>query len=217
MSTENSERITKYNMELITDTAMQLFFLKGIKSTSVEEIAKQGKISRVTVYKYFPTKLDIVVSVFRRYLRFCSSIIMKTFYSDNYATLTGYEQIHQQLSIYNQIHLENPAFLPFLSEMNILMSEIDTADELNKQSSLINKDFNEFYYNAIRKGVQDGSICKRSIFEDVDYLYVRKIIEGIYIKNYLCFGREYFFTHHKKIYDELSFAVDKITMAFFKA
>lgn len=67
MSKKNSERITQYNMNHITDTAMKLFFSKGIKDTTIEEIAIMGKISRVPIYKYFPAKLDIAVSVFRRY------------------------------------------------------------------------------------------------------------------------------------------------------
>lgn len=216
MSTENSKRIAQYNMNHITDTAMELFFSKGIKETSVEEIAKLGKISRVTIYKYFPTKLDIVVSVFRRYLHFWSPLIQGTFFSESYPNLSGFEQIRLQLSIYSRIHLENPAFLPFLSEMDIILSELDTESELNKQYSRINKDFNGFYFNSIQKGLQDGSICKRAEFEDADYLYVRKIIEGLFIKCYLTFGRKHFFINQKEVYDKLDYAVDKISIAFFK-
>lgn len=43
MSTKNSERIAQYNRDHITDTAMELFFAKGIKETSVDEIARQGR------------------------------------------------------------------------------------------------------------------------------------------------------------------------------
>lgn len=217
MSAGNAERIAEYNRNHITDTAMELFFTKGIRETSVEEIAKQGKISRITIYNYFPAKLDIVVSVFRRYLRFWSPLIKDTFFSESYPALSGFEQIHLQLSIYNIIHLENPAFLPFLSELNIMMRESDSTKEGDKRNALINDSFNEFYFNSIQKGLQDGSICKRAEFENTDYLFVRKIIEGIYIKSYLCFGRAYFFTHQQEVYDELVFAVDKISIAFFKA
>lgn len=216
MSAKNSERIAKYNMELITDTAMELFFSNGIKETSVDEIAKLGKISRVTIYKYFPAKLDIAVSVFRRYLRFWSPLIQETFFSERYSTLSGFEQIRIQLSIYSKIHLENPAFLPFISELDIILSELDNKEELTRQNALINRDFNGFYINAIQKGLQDGSICARTEFENADYLYVRKIIEGIFIKCYLCFGRKHFFINQKEVYDKLDYAVDKISIAFFK-
>lgn len=216
MSTENSRRIAKYNTEHITDTAMGLFFSKGIKETSVDEIAKLGEISRVTIYKYFHSKLDIAVSVFRRYMRFWSPLVKETFFSESYETLSGFEQIRLQLSIYSKIHLENPAFLPFISELDIMLSEIDKEDELNKQNCLINQDFNGFYINAIRKGLEEGSICARAEFEDADYLYVRKIIEGIFIRCYLCFGRKHFIINKKEVYDKLDYAVDKISIAFFK-
>lgn len=195
---------------------MPLFFKKGIRDTKVDEIAEMGKISRVTIYKYFPAKVDIAVAVFYRYHRFWSSIIRENFFSDTYLTLSGFEQIVLQLSIYSKIHMENPAFLPFLSELNILISEINPKDELDKRSCLINKDFNEFYFHAIQKGLNDGSICKRKEFEAADYLYVRKIIEGIFIGCYLCFGREHFSIHQKEVNDELIYAVDKISTAFFK-
>lgn len=89
-------------------------------------------------------------------------------------------------------------------------------EELNRQNSLINMDFNGFYINAIRKGLQDGSICTRAEFEDADYLYVRKIIEGIFIRCYLCFGRKHFLVNQKEVYDKLNYAVEKISTAFFK-
>lgn len=216
MSAENSERIARYNMIHIADTAMPLFFSKGIKETSVEEIAKQGNISRVTIYKYFPTKLDIVVSVFRRYLRSWSPVIKEALFSKDYQKLSGFEQIRLQLSLYSEIHMQNPAFLPFLSELNIMLSENNVKKENNRLNSIVNKKFDDFYFTSIHKGVQDGSICTRPDCEETDYLYVRKIIEGIYIRCYLCFGREHFFTHQKEVYDELAFAVDKISTAFFK-
>lgn len=89
-------------------------------------------------------------------------------------------------------------------------------EEWNSQNSLINMNFNGFYINAIRKGLQDGSICTRAEFEDADYLYVRKIIEGIFIRCYLCFGRKHFLVNQKEVYDKLNYAVEKISTAFFK-
>lgn len=215
MSKENSKRIAQYNMAHITDTAMELFFAHGIKGTSVEAIAKHGDISRVTIYKYFPSKADIVVSVFDRYLRHCSPCIKNRLFSKDYESLSGFEQIRRQLFIYADIHMENPAILPFLSEVNVLMCENEYLKE-NKKNSLPYESFNQFYFNAVQKGLQDGSISKRAEFEENDYLFVRKIMEGVYLKCYLFFGREHFFIHQKVVYDKLVFAADKISIAFFK-
>lgn len=216
MSVENSERIAHYNKEHITNTAMELFLSKGIQETSVEEIAKLGNISRVTIYKYFPSKLDIVEAVFIQYLTFCSPCVRETFFNKKYDQATGYEQIRMQLFIYAKMHMENPGFLPFISEINILLSNPIEIGLLKKKCCLSYQTFNEFYSNAIRKGLQDGSISQRSSFEEHDYLFVRKIVEGVFLKCYLFFGRKHFFINQKEVYDKLMFAADKISIAFFK-
>lgn len=216
MSTRNSNRIAQYNRELIINTAMVLFFSKGIKETSVENIAKLGEISRVSIYKYFPTKLDIAVSVLCHYVRFESPYIQQNLLSEKYQALTGYEQIRSQLFMFSELQLENPAVLPFLSELNVLLCENEIVRDTNKISCLNYNRFNEFYSSAIQKGLYDGSISKRSQFEENDYLLVRKIMEGMILKCYLCFGREHFFIHQKEVHDKLAFAADKICLAFFK-
>lgn len=216
MSTENSERIAQYNKDYITDTAMELFFSKGIHETSVEEIAKQGNISRVTIYKYFPTKLDIVESVYSRYIDLYSSCIKQHLYSERYDQANGFEQIRLQLFIYPEMHLENAAFLPFVSEYSVLLSGNSQVFESKKKHGLPYHKFNELYSKAIQKGLMDGSISKRSAFEEHDYLFVRKIVEGVFLKCYLFFGREHFFINQREVYDKLIFAADKISIAFFK-
>lgn len=216
MSIENSERIAQYNKEHITDTAMKLFFAKGIQETSVEEIGKLGNISRVTIYKYFPTKLEIVASVFCRYISTCSLCIKENLFSKKYEEANGFEQIRLQLFIYAEMHLENPAILPFISEFNVLLSENREIREVKEKNYTSYQTFNEFYSNAIRKGLEDGSISKRSAFEEHDYLFVRKIVEGVFLKCYLFFGREHFFINQQEVYNKLLFAADKISIAFFK-
>lgn len=216
MPKESSNRIIQYNMDHITDTAMELFFSKGIRETSVNGIAKAGDISRVTIYKYFPTKLDIAELAYSRFLYTKSPCIQNTFFSEKYKHLNGFEQIRLQLSIYAEMHLENPAFLPFLSELIILLCEDETIRETNRISCLTYKKFNDLYFNALRNGIQEGSINNKFGFEEVDYLFVRKLMEGICLKEYLFYGREYFFSHSKEIYDMLISAADNISIAFFK-
>lgn len=216
MSINSSERITQYNKDLITEIAGKLFFTKGISQTSVAEIAKAGHISRVTIYKYFQTKNDIAKLVLHRYLHEWSPCIRKTFFSEEYPTLTGFEQIRLQLFIFAEMHLENPEYLPFLSELNILSCKDSEIRDCTKTNCKTYLEFNEFYANALQKGLKDGSICSRLGFEEDDYLFVRKIMEGICLKQYLFYGRKYFISNQTEVYDMLISAADKITNAFYK-
>ena len=44
--------------------ATELFYQQGWKLTSIAEICRVAGVSRVTFYKYFPTKQDLVKSIF---------------------------------------------------------------------------------------------------------------------------------------------------------
>lgn len=216
MASENFSRIAQYNVDYITNIAKGCFFSTGIQKTSVEKIAKLGNISRVTIYKYFPTKLDIAVSVLCQYVHNDSAYIRENLLSKSYEAKSGYEQIRAQLFFFSELQLENPAFLPFLSEINVLLCNDDATRNMNKSKCLSYIGLNALYSSAVQKGLQDGSICKRSEFEEKDYLLVRKIMEGMMLKCYLCYGREHFFIHQKEVHDKLAFAAEKILTAFFK-
>jgi AcrR family transcriptional regulator len=58
--TENQTR------EKIIFSALTLFSERGIKKTSLEEVAYQAGVSRVTVYRYFANKRDLVLEAFLR-------------------------------------------------------------------------------------------------------------------------------------------------------
>jgi AcrR family transcriptional regulator len=50
----------------ILDAARSLFAGKGFESATMEEIAERADVSKGTLYKYFPTKKTVVVSLFIR-------------------------------------------------------------------------------------------------------------------------------------------------------
>jgi len=50
--------------EQLIDTARSLFINHGIRRITIDEICKTAGISRVTFYKYFPNKNELVIHVF---------------------------------------------------------------------------------------------------------------------------------------------------------
>jgi AcrR family transcriptional regulator len=59
----DDEHLTK---EKIVHAALALFFEQGIKKTSVAEVAHRAGVTRVTVYRYFADKRDLVRAAFLR-------------------------------------------------------------------------------------------------------------------------------------------------------
>ena len=55
MSLENNK---KYNQ--LTDTAMALFLKHGFRRISIQEICSTANVSKMTFYKYFSNKIDLL-------------------------------------------------------------------------------------------------------------------------------------------------------------
>lgn len=64
-----SERVEplKEKEKLIIEAAIKLFARKGYKSTSVQEIADECKISKGAFYLYFPSKEALLLSMLNYY------------------------------------------------------------------------------------------------------------------------------------------------------
>jgi AcrR family transcriptional regulator len=60
----------------ILDATRQVFLLKGYAGTTIDEIARVGGVSRPTVYSYFPTKRDILLTIGARSLRGALDLIV---------------------------------------------------------------------------------------------------------------------------------------------
>ena len=52
--------------EQILETASELFYSQGIKATGVETIVKAAGTTKMTLYKYFPSKDDLVLEFLRK-------------------------------------------------------------------------------------------------------------------------------------------------------
>jgi AcrR family transcriptional regulator len=53
----------------IADTALRLFTERGYEQTTIEEIASQAEVGTRTLYRYYPTKEDLVLGTIRPGLR----------------------------------------------------------------------------------------------------------------------------------------------------
>lgn len=62
----SNQSMKKY--QRLMEKAKELFFIRGYKGVSVEEIARSAGISKMTVYKYFPSKQELFIKVIIHYI-----------------------------------------------------------------------------------------------------------------------------------------------------
>ena len=63
---KQKNKISTKRIEQILDAALSLALTVGLKSTTMEAIAKQAEISKATLYKYFPDKQAIFRAISAR-------------------------------------------------------------------------------------------------------------------------------------------------------
>ena len=56
------EELRESNIQLVTEKALECFVERGIDNTRVSDIAKSAGLTERSVYRYFPTKSDIVIA-----------------------------------------------------------------------------------------------------------------------------------------------------------
>ncbi|MCW3478138.1 TetR/AcrR family transcriptional regulator [Neisseriaceae bacterium JH1-16] len=52
--------------EQLVDTALQLFYRQGFHATGVEQLSREGEVTKKTLYRYFPTKEALVEAALQR-------------------------------------------------------------------------------------------------------------------------------------------------------
>jgi len=64
---EKAEKMVKSKKhQQIVDTARELFWHYGVRRVSIEEICKTAGVSKMTFYKYFKNKIDLVLLILKK-------------------------------------------------------------------------------------------------------------------------------------------------------
>lgn len=56
------EELREQNIRLVTEKALECFIKNGINNTRVSEIAAESGLTQRSVFRYFPSKDDIVIA-----------------------------------------------------------------------------------------------------------------------------------------------------------
>lgn len=175
--------------EVMIDQAFQLFCERGIEDVKMSEIAKRSGAGEATIYRYFGNKEQLVLEAF---VKLWEMIMGKVYESvagtDDYASLSGYEQIKTWIEAFRYLYQNKGEFVLFSYEAKLYFLRHKIT--LNKfQQDALMQAFHEPCLAALEKGKQDGSILAHQENEDLFYAiwgtirgYVVKIV--IYDKLY---------------------------------
>ncbi len=81
-TTERREREKQQRRDAILKTAQSLFFDKGFRDTTIDDIARAAELSRGTIYLYFESKEEIYATVMEEGLDILHRMLTESYHED---------------------------------------------------------------------------------------------------------------------------------------
>ena len=155
------ERQAQQKRKQILTASITLFEKKCIEDTSIEEIAKHAGVGAATVYRYFSTKIELVIETAGHYWEQVAGKYLTELERAESVSLkkwSGYQRLEQILHIFCRIFEEEKAFLKFLQEFDVFVKKYGISKEgLSDYEDGILK-LKPYVTNALETGLEDRSL-----------------------------------------------------------
>ncbi len=152
------EELRERNIQLVTEKALDCFVEHGIEHTRVSDIAKAAGLTERSVFRYFPTKNDIVIAAALCYWARAKDYIASQMVEHSGDAMTGIEQIELILQSYANILFIDPKGIRFSLDAELVLNNV------GKNHKVVNRP-PECYEahvgplsNAIERGLADGTV-----------------------------------------------------------
>ncbi|MFA8341472.1 MAG: TetR/AcrR family transcriptional regulator [Rhodothermaceae bacterium] len=178
------EREIKLRRQYIVDVAQELFKKYGYENTSMDDIAKESEFSKTTLYKYFKSKEELSIYVYRK-IHLEKMAVLRSFIDKG---KTGADKLYQFAQAYIKFFAENPDALRFQLAWDYkgINKEIISKEQVEEIFSSYDYDF-VYLNDIIVLGKKDGSFREDLDNEavlDTYYLLLRSLLnQMLFIKN----------------------------------
>lgn len=163
----------------IIHEAFQLFCREGIDKVSLKEIANKSKVAEKSIYRYFGTKVNLVIETGSMLWKEIVSGLLDSI-GDDYAAKSGYEQVVELLQQFRVLFGEYAQFVLFSYDYKLFLIRHGvkiTADEYSAEIQPLR----EQYLKAFQKGMRDGSIKAEASPEEL-YFAIWGLMRGYSVK-----------------------------------
>ncbi len=137
--------------ERILDAAEVLFIRDGIDNVSISDIAAAARISRVTLYEYFPNKQEITWAIFQK-------LVAMSGKQAEESLGTGWQRIERAMMERASLLETHPEHLRFIVEFNTLYAREGNPARVRQIVEQASQGGYDYFARLIREGIADGSI-----------------------------------------------------------
>ncbi len=150
-----SEDIKQLNYEKIKSTSSVLFFIQGIEATNMHQIAAASGISKVSIYKHFESKYDIVREILYDYMD-ASAARLDEEWIDN-PNESGAARLQRLLQMLTTLSEDDIIFYTLFMEYAIYLQRIHKS-QVPQLFEKFDAPFRSRFIPAIELGRKDGSL-----------------------------------------------------------
>ena len=144
--------------ELMLSTGFKLFAEKGIEAVPMQEVAKECGLGIATVYRYYNTKLALVIAIgTRKWEDFCKFVNRKR-RKENTEHMTAARELEFYLDCYIDLYRDHKDLLRFNQDFNnYVQHEGASPEQLRSYLEAIGA-FAVMFHGVYEKGKRDGTI-----------------------------------------------------------
>ncbi len=155
---EKDEREMGLRREAMLQEGFRLFSQKGIEAVSMQEVARACDLGIATLYRYYSTKLALVLAIgTRQWTKYCEhvSFLRAKCHADE---MTAAEELAFYLDFFVDLYQNHKDLLRFNQDFNnYVQHEGATREQLLPYLQAIGE-IARFFHSLYEKGKQDGTI-----------------------------------------------------------
>ena len=163
----------------ILDVGFKLFAERGIGQVILPEVAKAADVGNATLFRYFPTKTELVIAIATRrwesFIKWHNSLLT----SEETQNLTGAEYLKFFLDSFLELYRNHKDILRFNYDFNSFVRSAEWTDE-QKQPYLqmvdaLSRQFHDLYERGMRDGTLNAEIPEQTMFSIVFHIMLAAI------------------------------------------
>jgi TetR/AcrR family transcriptional regulator len=152
---ERKEREREQRRTAIVDAAEKVFFVKGVDSATMDEIADVAELSKGTLYLYFKSKIELYLAVCEKGMH----IMREQFRAAYDVPVSGREKLRNIGLAYFNFAITQPEYYKATSYFELTDMDHDAKDsEIAISCHDLGESLFRYTLDAIRDGMNDGSI-----------------------------------------------------------
>jgi TetR/AcrR family transcriptional regulator len=151
---ERKEREKEYRKESILDAAQKVFFDKGLRLSTMDEIAETAELAKGTLYLYYHSKEDLYLAVLMRGLLILRSMFVEII-TQSTPVIPTMVALYQS---YTEFYRRYPNYFRMMHFFNTPQFHKQVSEEMMSSCDTINQSLWGMVVQVITGGVADGKI-----------------------------------------------------------